>query len=313
MYNLLMAGNDDAWEGLEFNWSIEATRFLELTPEHLRTRFQSATDSVFQELMQLPTLFTYEHFGKKNSYVGTITNVTRGVERGRPYLYLTGCPSGNMPTYQPETLKEISTQLGILRGELWRNHWAVKDEVLLQALGLPQNFMMIANAAIPLQSIKPPLKVFISYSWDSVEHQGWVDWLARQLRSHGIDAFIDSWQIRGGQDLATYMERSVRDADRVLIIYTEAASKKAIDRTGGLGYEHTLVTGEMIEDMDTTKFIPVVRQALNPPLLPPQFRTRFRYDLSEGGQFQSQLQALIKELLNIMPTPPPLGRSPYLA
>ena len=158
----------------------------------------------------------------------------------------------------------------------------------------------------------PPVKVFISYSWDSKEHKEWVEGLAKCLRSeHGIDATIDTWDVWGGQDLAVYMETSIRSADRVLVIYTESAVNKATARTGGIGYEHMIVTAEMMQDLGTSKFIPIVRQVIKPYTVPPQFVNRLRYDLGDGPEFASQLEQLVKELLNIRPVRPPLGRSPY--
>lgn len=157
-----------------------------------------------------------------------------------------------------------------------------------------------------------PVKVFISYSWDSKEHQEWVEGLAKCLRSeHGIDATMDTWDVCGGQDLSVYMENSIRSADRVLMIYTESAVSKAAARSGGLGYEHMIVTAEIMKNMGTSKFIPVVRQASRPYSLPPQFMNRLFYDLGYGQDFASELEKLVKELLNIRPIRPPLGRSPY--
>lgn len=156
------------------------------------------------------------------------------------------------------------------------------------------------------------VKVFISYSWDSQEHKEWVEGLAKYLRvQHGIDATIDTWDLSGGQDLTMYMEASIKSADRVLVIYTESAVNKAATRSGGIGYEHVIVTAEIMRNMGTFKFIPIVRQTNRPYILPPQFENRLRYDLGNGPDFAAELEKLVKELLNIRPVRPPLGRSPY--
>jgi hypothetical protein len=44
-------------------------------------------------------------------------------------------------------------------------------------------------------------KVFISYSHDSQEHKKWVLDLATRLRNNGVDAIIDQWELRAGDDL----------------------------------------------------------------------------------------------------------------
>jgi hypothetical protein len=49
-------------------------------------------------------------------------------------------------------------------------------------------------------------KVFISYSHDSQEHKKWVLDLATRLRNNGVDAIIDQWELRAGDDLPHFME-----------------------------------------------------------------------------------------------------------
>jgi hypothetical protein len=49
-------------------------------------------------------------------------------------------------------------------------------------------------------------KVFISYSHDSQEHKKWVLDLATRLRNNGVDAIIDQWALRAGDDLPHFME-----------------------------------------------------------------------------------------------------------
>src|SRR5947207_2797504 len=63
----------------------------------------------------------------------------------------------------------------------------------------------------------PPI-VFISYSWDSTEHQEWVIQLATTLRSAGIDVMLDAWDADFGDDLAAFMEKGVRDSDILVML-----------------------------------------------------------------------------------------------
>jgi uncharacterized alpha/beta hydrolase family protein len=55
------------------------------------------------------------------------------------------------------------------------------------------------------------------------------------------------------------MEESVEDSDFVLLICTPEYAKKANKRRGGVGYEAMIITGELADDIQTTKFIPVLR------------------------------------------------------
>ena len=54
-------------------------------------------------------------------------------------------------------------------------------------------------------------KVFISYSWTSSDHEQFVLDLATSLRNHGVDAVLDKWDLRPGQDKYVFMESMVID------------------------------------------------------------------------------------------------------
>ncbi|EIG2897685.1 toll/interleukin-1 receptor domain-containing protein, partial [Escherichia coli] len=109
----------------------------------------------------------------------------------------------------------------------------------------------------------------------------WVAQLAGCLRNNGIDAFLDQWNIRGGEDMSVFMERSIREADRVLVICTDRYCYKARGRVGGVGYESHLLTSEIMQEMGTIKFIPIIRNLTNGVSLPDALSGRFYYNLSD--------------------------------
>ena len=45
-----------------------------------------------------------------------------------------------------------------------------------------------------------PPRVFISYSHDSASHKEWVLNFATTLRNRGIDAVLDQWDLKPGDD-----------------------------------------------------------------------------------------------------------------
>lgn len=53
---------------------------------------------------------------------------------------------------------------------------------------------------------KTPPRVFISYSHDSPEHKRWVIEFATTIRGRGVDAILDQWHLRHGDDLPHFME-----------------------------------------------------------------------------------------------------------
>ena len=101
---------------------------------------------------------------------------------------------------------------------------------------------------------------FISYSWDSEEHKLWVLALAERLRDDGIQIILDRWHLKLGQNKNYFMERAVGDSDFVVVICTPTYATKADQRQGGVGYEATIITSELADDLLTDKFIPVVRE-----------------------------------------------------
>jgi hypothetical protein len=55
------------------------------------------------------------------------------------------------------------------------------------------------------------------------------------------------------------MEQAIATSDFVIVICTDKYAKRADNREGGVGYESTVITGQMAEDILTNKFLPVLR------------------------------------------------------
>lgn len=156
-----------------------------------------------------------------------------------------------------------------------------------------------------------PPKVFISYSHDSPEHKDWVLRFARELRENGVDPIIDVWGLRPGNDVLKFMERGVRDSNRVLMICTEKYVAKADSGVGGVGYEAMIVTAELVRDLGTAKFIPIIRQNSVRPIVPTSVSTRLYINLSHGADHVAEMKSLLQELHSVPPERPPLGPSPF--
>ena len=120
--------------------------------------------------------------------------------------------------------------------------------------------------------------VFISYSHDSQEHKRWVLDLATRLRSSGVDAILDQWELGPGSDLPHFMEQNLASAARVLMICTERYVAKANAGIGGVGYEKMIVTAELLKKIDSRDVIPVVRQN-GPAKVPIFLGTKMYVDL----------------------------------
>ncbi len=154
-------------------------------------------------------------------------------------------------------------------------------------------------------------KAFISYSHDSTEHKKWVLDLATSLRSSGVDAVIDQWDLRPGDDLAHFMETQLTAADRVLMVCTDKYVEKANAGIGGVGYEKMIVTAGALARIDSNKVIPIVRQVAGAKL-PTFLKTKLYLDFSRPEQFEFAFDELVRTLHNApLYEKPPITKSPF--
>jgi TIR domain-containing protein len=155
-------------------------------------------------------------------------------------------------------------------------------------------------------------KIFISYSHDSSEHKNWVLNLASSLRENGIDAILDVWDLKIGDDVARFMEQHLASSDRVIIVCSEHYAQKAEEGKGGVGYETMLVTAEILQNRGVVKFIPILRN--NPSKTLPQFlQTKMWIDFQRDADYTIKLEELIRVLHEKPLHPKPsLGKVPSL-
>lgn len=302
MYNLIMSGAEGNWDSPTD--SFPKSRFLEHTVDSIAERFRKLDEGAITQLLAMPTLFAYERYVNGAARVGRLTRL----QQYQNDLHITYAFDQQVPAISAAKLEEIAGDLDIgNKFEFSRTHWAVKDVDLASVL---VSTGIVAAAPLPAQP-RPP-KVFISYSWDSAEHRQWVAELGAWLRTRGIDVTLDQWHLTYGEDLGHFMERSVREADRVLVICTESYAEKTRQRRGGVGYEHMILTGTLMQDMATTKIIPVVRQNREQPDLPAELQMRMHFNLSDGRDQPGHFEELARELHGIRVAIPPLGANPYI-
>eukprot|EP01029_Cantina_marsupialis_P030235 TRINITY_DN8077_c0_g3_i1.p2 TRINITY_DN8077_c0_g3~~TRINITY_DN8077_c0_g3_i1.p2 ORF type:complete len:310 (+),score=57.55 TRINITY_DN8077_c0_g3_i1:756-1685(+) len=149
---------------------------------------------------------------------------------------------------------------------------------------------------------------FISYSWEDDEHKKWVKDLASKLRDNGVDVKLDQWEVVPGDQLPSFMEKSIREIDYVLIICTPKYKKKSDNREGGVGYEGDIITGEVFQNQNHRKFIPILRKAEWAESAPTWISGKYYIDLSESANIESNFKDLITTILNIRETAPPIGQ-----
>ena len=155
-------------------------------------------------------------------------------------------------------------------------------------------------------------KVFISYSHDSPAHKQWVLELGVKLRHNGVDVVLDQWDLNPGDSTTRFMKAGLKDSDRVLVICTYSYVRRANAGQGGVGYEAEIVTAQLVQDLGTNKFIPIIRQASGKEKVPVFLGTRVHIDFRDDSQFDEKFRELLHELHKVPKVPKPtLGESPF--
>lgn len=155
-------------------------------------------------------------------------------------------------------------------------------------------------------------QVFISYSHDSLEHKQWVLELATRLRANGIDAILDQWDLKPGDDLPKFMEVNLARADRVLMICTDNYVAKGDNGMGGVGYEKMIVTSELLSHIDSNKVIPIIKQESD--CNTPRFlRTKLFINFSKQDNYEFAFDELIRTIHGApLFEKPPVSTNPFL-
>ncbi|UPK70427.1 toll/interleukin-1 receptor domain-containing protein [Chitinophaga filiformis] len=153
----------------------------------------------------------------------------------------------------------------------------------------------------PMQTEEKIPIVFISYSWDTPEHENWVIRLATRLRENGVDAILDKWDLGLlGNLLPHFMETSISKSDRVICVMTPNYKKKTENLAGGVGYEYSIITAEIFADsINTSKFIPLIRRGTDIDAIPVALRGRKYVDMRNDAEFDEKfIHELLRDIHN---------------
>ncbi|PHM38217.1 SEFIR domain-containing protein [Xenorhabdus mauleonii] len=158
-------------------------------------------------------------------------------------------------------------------------------------------------------------KLFISYSWSNPTHVQWVIDLANELTDSGVHVILDKWDLKEGQDAFSFMERMVKDSQitKVAIICDEVYASRADDRFGGVGTETQIISREVYENQDQSKFVAIIaeKDELGKPYLPTYYRSRIYIDLSEPDNYTNNFEQLVRWIYDKpLYTRPTIGKRP---
>src|SRR4051794_23581632 len=146
--------------------------------------------------------------------------------------------------------------------------------------------------------VKAHPRLFVSYSWTSAQHAEWVLQLATELRESGVDVVLDKWDLKEGHDAHAFMESMVTDPTitKVILICDKAYADKADGRSGGVGTEAQIISGEIYAKTTQDKFVAVVVEKADDggPSVPTYSRSRIYIDLSDATAYAQNFEQLLR-------------------
>lgn len=135
MYNLLITGDDTAWDQKSGSYTFTLDRFLSYTEQEIHDRFSNLEPERIAEICSIPTLFAYENEINKPARIGKINTVQR-VGRNIQITYKIEPESR---TVSRDKWIEQMGELGIYEGfEVSRTHWAIKNVDLIGIIQTPK-------------------------------------------------------------------------------------------------------------------------------------------------------------------------------
>lgn len=157
-------------------------------------------------------------------------------------------------------------------------------------------------------------RAFVSYSHDNQPHKDWVLRLSDRLVRNGVDVILDQWDLRIGGDLPSFMEAGLIDSDRVIAVCSENYVKRANSGAGGVGYEKMILTGQLMQNVASTKIIPIIRNNTSEQTVPTFLSTRVYVDFRNEDLYEQRYAELLREIHGVPVTARPvLGPNPFVA
>jgi CRISPR/Cas system CSM-associated protein Csm3 (group 7 of RAMP superfamily) len=139
---------------------------------------------------------------------------------------------------------------------------------------------------------------FLSYAWEDENHNEWVLNLADNLVRSGISVIYDRYDLGFGDNFHVFMEDGIARAKKVLLIFTPQYKEKASLRHGGVGYEYSLINGELYDTLaQNKKFLPILRKGDVNSSIPPLYKQYLFCDMRDDNSFDKNFKDLYFTLL----------------
>lgn len=211
MFNLLISADTEAWSRDSYEYDKSRVAF-EYTVDEISERYRSLDTNAIEELKSFPTLFVTEH-EQTESRIGRIKTIE--VRSSTVYIEFEIDPI--FPPLPKGSIESIRSQIDLGKLELYRTHWAIKDEPILDILlkkGLitPQQIDASQQLSVPNHPDPLPIptrpgefntkQVFIVHGHDEIAKLE----MAAFVTSLGLEPIILHLQASSGRTIIEKIE-----------------------------------------------------------------------------------------------------------
>lgn len=137
--------------------------------------------------------------------------------------------------------------------------------------------------------------VFISYSWDSEDHENWVLKLSADLAASGIFVLLDKY-LEDGSNLPAYMDLGIERADKVLVIGTTRYQEKCYEPSSGVAFEDCIIRAGISRNIGTKKFIACLREGDFNSSFPIYIGIKKGHDFTAEENYEKELESLCRDI-----------------
>ncbi|HPF52307.1 MAG TPA: toll/interleukin-1 receptor domain-containing protein [Draconibacterium sp.] len=140
-------------------------------------------------------------------------------------------------------------------------------------------------------------KVFISYTWGkNEEYKPWVKKFADSLEDE-IDVILDQNELGFGSHLTRFMTNGIEDSDRIIVVMTPRYKEKSKELKGGTAFEESIISTELLGDIDGRKIIPVLREGTKELSAPLSLKGLIYCDMTDDSLFQKRVSELKEDII----------------
>lgn len=176
-----------------------------------------------------------------------------------------------------EILKENKPEIHVLKNE--------EGKIVVELVN-PQFFLSYRK-----------MKLFISYSHDDDEHMLWVKQFVEDLRAEGFEVEYDQ-DNKLGASWTRFMTKGIAKNERVLVIGTPEYAKRSKKNSGGTAFETSIININLLQNLDTNKFVSILRKGTYKKSFPVLLGDRNGVDFSDDTKYDECMKELISKLTN---------------